>query len=1291
MYDKNDPKLTAFVLGELSNSEEQSIREAVEASPEIAQAVAEIQSTVDSVALAFESELPRTLPEQETVLRKSGDSKAVPKHLRFTTTRWVAACSIAALTAAIAMLLINATRNDETGLGGGVKMIGDLDTSALRGDMMLPPSGFFEYKESTESEDLSDPMRGHSVQTDSWTVEYEPDQSLIAPEQKIDGNALVSQWEDIGIPTIGGYVPSQAARAITDLPLVFPDTQEWSKAVGKRNRYLDIRLAEDERSGESDPSMGTGRGSATMDRQLVGAKIQLEVALQRFGPTHPNVTSLRAQVAAIEKFVESGQWQNRPNKIEKPLSWRRVNATDNTSRLIVGDKDELDLTGMQVQVQVDGFRARVLVDYFYYNDRDRQLEGNFKIRLPDDSSLYYFAFGQSAYDFSPDGPMAQSEFVHGDQYVSLLPAHIGLARQDAWKNVKEARMVPREKAAFAYSQTVRRKIDPALVEWSGAGVFNARVFPLIPKKLHRIVIGYDVSLTPTDNGSFYKLDLPDHRGQCKIDLNVADYQDGKWQLELLGEPKVEAKRANTPNEQRDKPDNSVANWKADKAVGDGRSQKRFSFDQPAWNTLKLSAVDSKPVLLTSTKSEKLPLFATRIRAELPAAEQATNDRGVFLLDTSLSSQPDKFNVWLELLEATLKNNRQDLKQFAVVFFDVDSRFWRKEYSDNTDANVKQLIRDCHQLGLEGATNLHGAILELAEAKWLAADDRQPDLFLLSDGAANWGETNLRLIENEFSSIGLGSLFAYQTGLNGTAISNLRFLANATGGAVFSVTSSDQIQQASTAHRNRRWQLSSIDIEGATDVMTAGRVEWVYPGQWLTVVGRGKPTGAITLNVKQSDKTQQVSIPAPAPLASDTAGRLYGQVAVGRLESLGSSVFDLSAAYARNFRVTGQTCSLLMLESEADYQRFDIKPLEDLFVVQSKNASDAIASVLETQQELLDDPKAQLLAWITRLESMPGLEFTMPTALKIAMEEIEVDAIDSRLDCKLTAKKFRDEKRPKLFESLSDSSTGAKPVREVDPRWSRFPDDTLRQYSSSLESNPGDWVVARDVAMTAMEWQRPEAAYHLLLRTAQRRPYEGATYSAIGQCLAQIGKADMALIFFELALGAKFENQGADFRKIVATEYASLLREISAKRAESNAVEFANARLETLSKFSVPDESDLVITMMWNTDQTDVDLHVLEPSGEECSYQNVATKSGGRITADIRGGFGPEMYVLKSAPSGKYQVKTKYFSSGQNRTQVTNKVYLAIYRNYGRPNQRVIQKTVTLRNVSKKELVAEFEM
>ena len=532
------------------------------------------------------------------------------------------------------------------------------------------------------------------------------------------------------------------------------------------------------------------------------------------------------------------------------------------------------------------------------------------------------------------------------------------------------------------------------------------------------------------------------------------------------------------------------------------------------------------------------------------------------------------------------------------------------------------------------------------------------------------------------------MFAYQTGMDGTAISNLRFLTNASGGAVFSVTSGDQVQQASTAHRNRAWRLNSIEIEGSTDVLTAGRLEWVYPGQWLTVVGRGKPTGPITLNVQQAaDTTQQVAIPAPTSLASETASRLYGQVAVGQLESLGSSVFDLSAAYARNFRITGQTCSLLMLETEADYQRFDIKPQEDQFVVKSKHAADAIKNVLEKQKDLLQDPKAQLLAWVERLESMPGLKFTMPTALKIALEDIKVEAIDSRLDCTMFSKADRDKS---YVAMLASGDMDAKLIsNEAEDRKSKSADDALRAYSNLLEANSGDWVIARDVAMSAMQWERPAAAYHLLLRTLQRRPYEGATYSAIGQCLAQLGKADMAVIFYELALGATFQNQGADFRQIVATEYASLLRKVSAKQVESNAIEFANARLETLDKFSVPDESDLVVTMMWNTDQTDVDLHVLEPSGEECSYQNTTTKSGGRITSDIRRGFGPEMYVLKAAPTGKYQIKSKYYSSNQNRTGVTNKVYLSIYRNYGRSNQTVSRETVTLKKVGEKELVGEL--
>ena len=244
-------------------------------------------------------------------------------------------------------------------------------------------------------------------------------------------------------------------------------------------------------------------------------------------------------LATTEQGRERGGWRYRgsygrasgdgvakkPINAPRPKTWRRVKAIPNTTRLMIGDREELDLNGMQVHVQVDGFRARVLVDYFYYNDRDRQLEGKFKLRLPDDASLYYFAFGQSAFDLTSNGEVPNRGFLETNdetQFVSLRAGDIKADRESMWRNVKEARMVPREKAAYAYGQTVRRRVDPALVEWSGAGVFNANVFPLMPKKLHRIVIGYDVNLTRTDDGLAYSLDLPEEPGKCKVELNVRD-------------------------------------------------------------------------------------------------------------------------------------------------------------------------------------------------------------------------------------------------------------------------------------------------------------------------------------------------------------------------------------------------------------------------------------------------------------------------------------------------------------------------------------------------------------------------------------------------------------------------------------------------------------------------------------------------------------------------------------------------------------------------------------------------
>jgi len=111
--------------------------------------------------------------------------------------------------------------------------------------------------------------------------------------------------------------------------------------------------------------------------------------------------------------------------------------------------------------------------------------------------------------------------------------------------------------------------------------------------------------------------------------------------------------------------------------------------------------------------------------------------------------------------------------------------------------------------------------------------------------------------------------------------------------------------------------------------------------------------------------------------------------------------------------------------------------------------------------------------------------------------------------------------------------------------------------------------------------------------------------------------------------------------------------------------------------------DLIVTMMWNTDRTDVDLHVLEPSGEECSYRNTKTRSGGRITADVTQGFGPEMYTLDRSQHGNYTIHANYFGSDANRTQLRSKIHVTVYEGFGTKREVVTKKTVTLNRRSEK--------
>ena len=97
--------------------------------------------------------------------------------------------------------------------------------------------------------------------------------------------------------------------------------------------------------------------------------------------------------------------------------------------------------------------------------------------------------------------------------------------------------------------------------------------------------------------------------------------------------------------------------------------------------------------------------------------------------------------------------------------------------------------------------------------------------------------------------------------------------------------------------------------------------------------------------------------------------------------------------------------------------------------------------------------------------------------------------------------------------------------------------------------------------------------------------------------------------------------------------------------------------------------DLRIMMSWDTDETDVDIHVLEPDGEEAFYKHRRTSTGGFVSEDVTTGYGPEEYLRKEAQKGKYRILANYFASHRQALTGAAVVTATVYTDWGRKTEK----------------------
>ena len=945
-------------------------------------------------------------------------------------------------------------------------------------------------------------------------------------------------------------------------------------------------------------------------------------------------------------------------------TWKKSVIESNTSKLMIGDREEIPIQGMEVFAKVDGFKARVLIDFYFYNQDDSQYEGTFKLRLPDGASPYFLAFGESKVEVDQKLGRASEDDLYAwdskhkpSESIDYDPQDIMLARQANWIDPKEARMVPKKQAAQAYAKTVRRRVDPALMEWGGAGVFQARIFPIAPKKVHRVVVGYDMLVERLDEDLVFDLAVPQGLPSSRVHLEVAKLKGSE--VVFTGVPDTQ------------------------KPLEDGDRVYQV-INNPLEKQIQVRVKQAAEHALLGTDAAVGDVFAAQVYPKLPTIKSSEVEPkpALFLIDKSLSSNPEKFAIWLEMAKQVLEQNESSIRTFNAIFFDIETRLWNTRFVDNTAENRAQFMAHANTLSLEGATDV-GAALSSANQLMEDIDSREKvDIFLLSDGAITWGQGDaFMLTESLRKQSRMGALFAYRTGLAGTDTGMLSHLTREMGGALFSVVGESEVKAAATAHTSRPYRLKKVHMEGVSDVVLAGRPQYIYPGQRLLVAGRGglKAGAKLKLDVEIDSKTKTIEVPIKEVIQSPLAARTYGQIAVEQLEELLGSTRPIAEAYARHFRVTGKSTSLLMLESEEDYRSYNIVPQDDIGLIKAKTVTVAMLNAFDEMAVRLGDAKAALFGWLKELETMPGVEARLPEELMVHLQEIAAinyEVQSSQLSCDMTKKEDISGAYAGLLakRSVTYDEAAAEAARRLREGQRG---DALRAMSSMIEQSPGDAVLARDVGFSAMEWGLSDHAYFLFERVAQSRPYEPQTWRALALAAAQQKKVALATAYFEVALAGSWDSRFGEFKRILAQDYLRFIKDLSADAPSKKLTSYLLSRRPALRDIFGVDKADMVITITWNTDNTDVDLHVLEPTGEECYYSNNRTRIGGALTQDVTQGYGPEMYVLPSAPEGKYVVRAKYFSSDRNRKSARTKVHATIIRHWGSENETVEQRVVSL--------------
>ncbi len=115
---------------------------------------------------------------------------------------------------------------------------------------------------------------------------------------------------------------------------------------------------------------------------------------------------------------------------------------------------------------------------------------------------------------------------------------------------------------------------------------------------------------------------------------------------------------------------------------------------------------------------------------------------------------------------------------------------------------------------------------------------------------------------------------------------------------------------------------------------------------------------------------------------------------------------------------------------------------------------------------------------------------------------------------------------------------------------------------------------------------------------------------------------------------------------------------------------------------------LRVVLTWDSDNTDLDLHVISPDGSHVFYGDRVAPNGGALDVDVTTGFGPEIFATQAPLPGIYHVYVNYYGAGDRRDLITT-AQIAIIQDEGTPSEKQQVFRVPMRKPGELTLVSSF--